>query len=176
MTPKYNFRRLSVIIMVAGFFFAAVLIGQYHIIRVSADTIILPVAVIEKGLDFGTVFPGEEHEGTFTIQYVEEPERDNITYRVILQRKPLPPDHPEYPNGGDPDMPGYYKDLCPSLTAMSVEETGNTGNVGLNDISDVWTIYFKVPAIIGNVAQSHEGEIVTSNGEYGCDISIDVLE
>ena len=154
----------------------AVLVAQYNIIKVSAETIILPVAVIENGLDFGTVFPGEELEGNFTIQYVEGSGEDNVTYQIILKRKLLPVGHPEYPDGGDPDMPGYYRNLCPSLTAVSVEESGDTGIVGKEDISDVWTIYFKVPAILGNVAQSHTGEVVTSNGEYGCDISINIPE
>lgn len=175
MSQRFRFKRLFILISGAGFFLLAFLIAQYKIIEVSANTIILPVAVVENSLGFGMVFPGEEHEGTFTIQYVEDPEQENIAYQIILKRKPLLSDHPEYPNGGDPDMPGYYKNLCPSLTATSVEEQGDTGSVGIGDNSDVWTIYFKVPAILGSVAQSHEGEIITSNGEYGCDISINVL-
>lgn len=143
--------------------------------KVSAQ--ILPVVVNVDHLDFGTVFPGEERQGNFTVTYVEN---DNgVDYRIIQERKPLPPEHPEYPGGGDPAMPGYYRDLCPFLEKVSIEQEGDTENlafVGDNDLSDVWTIYFKVPAIVGNVAQDHIGGVVTSNGEYGCDVSIDILE
>ncbi|HEB46583.1 MAG TPA: hypothetical protein ENI19_02630 [Candidatus Nealsonbacteria bacterium] len=145
--------------------------------KVSAQ--ILPILVQEENLDFGTVFPGEEHQGNFTIYFVEEYEEDGINYRIIQKRKPLPPEHPEYPNGGDPAMPGFYRNLCPFLTKVSIEGEGDTENqafVGNNDLSDVWIIYFEVPAIVGHVAQDHIGGVIASNGEYGCDVSIDILE
>ena len=141
------------------------------------EAIILPVTVNVNHLDFGNVFPGEELEGDFTVTYVAE--GDGINYRIIQQRKPLPEEHPEYPDGGDPEMPGYYRDLCPFLTKVSnegEEDTENEAFVGPNDISDTWTIYFKVPAIFGNVAQPHIGGVVDANGEYGCDVSIDIIE
>ena len=143
--------------------------------KVSAQ--ILPVAVNVNHLDFGTVFPGEELQGNFTVTYVEND--SGVDYRIVQERKPLPPEHPEYPDGGDPAMPGYYRDLCPFLEKVSVEQEGDTENlafVGQNDLSDVWIIYFKVPAIVGHIAQEHIGGVVTSNGEYGCDVSIDILE
>lgn len=143
--------------------------------RVSAQ--ILPVVVNVDYLDFGTVFPGEERQGNFTVTYVEDD--SGVDYRIVQERKPLPPEHPEYPDGGDPAMPGYYRDLCPFLEKVSVEQEGDTEDlafVGPDDTSDVWTIYFKVPAIFGNVGQDHIGGVVDSNGEYGCDVSIDILE
>jgi|GEM_PF-3590870 len=136
---------------------------------------IIPLSVNVEHLDFGTVFPGEELQGNFIVSYVDG--GDGINYRLIQKRKPLPPEHPDYPSGGDPDMPGYYRDLCPFLTKVSNEGEGDNENnafVGPNDTSDTWIVYFEVPAIFGNVAQDHTGGVVTTNGEYGCDISVNI--
>ncbi|OGM09335.1 hypothetical protein A2Z67_03990 [Candidatus Woesebacteria bacterium RBG_13_36_22] len=150
---------------------------QFKVTEVSAQVI----AVIVQGdhLSFGAVFPGEELEGNLLVSYVEQEGQDGVNYVIILGRKLLPLDHPEYPSGGDPEMPGYYRNLCPflTLTKVSAEEEGDTENnasVGLADPSDAWIVYFKVPAIVGYVAQDHINGVVTSNGEYGCDISIDI--
>jgi hypothetical protein len=139
---------------------------------------IIPVTVSTSHLSFGTVFPGEELQGNFIVTYVEE-EGSGIAYRLIQKRKPLPPEHPEYPNGGDPQMPGYYRDLCPHLEKVSLEgeeDIPSSAFVGptSTDPSDNWTIYFKVPAIFGHVGQDHTGGVVSENGEYGCDITIDI--
>lgn len=158
------------------FFISLTVVASYLMInsqKVSAR--IIPVTVNVQHLDFGTVFPGEELEGNFIVTYVDE--GDGIVYMIIQERKLLPEEHPEYPSGGDPEMPGYYRNLCPFLTKASNEGEGDTENeafVGPNDISDTWTIYFSVPAIFGKVAQDHTGGVVDVNGEYGCDISIDV--
>lgn len=160
------------------FFISLTVVASYFMInsqKVSAQ--ILPVLVHEEHLAFGTVFPGEELEGNFTVYYVEEYEQEGITYRIIKKRKPLPEEHLEYPDGGDPDMPGFYRNLCTYLTPVSVEAEGDTPDlayVGSSDSSDAWIIYFKVPAIVGYVAQNHIGGVVASNGEYGCDVSIDI--
>jgi len=140
------------------------------------EAVILPVTVSVNYLDFDTVFPGEELQGDFIVTYATTTGSD-INYRIIQERKPLPEEHPEYPDGGDPAMPGYYRNLCPYLSKVSHEGEGDTETgafVGPEDISDTWTIYFSVPAIFGNVAQDHTGGVVDVNGEYGCDISIDV--
>ncbi len=157
-------KRLFIILSSGVLLIVLAFVAQYKIIEVSARTVIVPVTIEQDGLDFGTVFPGEELEGTFTIQYVkDEGDPDSVTYKIILQEKPLP------------DGSGYYKDLCPHLTAVSVEEVGVEGTVGIDDPEDVWTIYFKVPAILGNVSQDNQGGVVDSSGEYGCDVSIDIL-
>jgi len=174
-----NSKRLFIILSLGAVLITAALIIQYKIIEVSAKTVIIPITLEQEGLDFGTVFPGEELEGTVTIQYVKEgQDPDSIEYRIILKRKPLPPGHPELPDGGDPDMPGYYRNLCEHLTAISVEGEGDvkdSASIGVEDPEDVWTIYFKVPAILGNVSQDNQGGVVDSSGEYGCDVSIDIL-
>jgi len=148
---------------------------QTNLLSVSA--IVIPVEVSINHLNFGTVFPGENLSGDFIVTYAEI--GDGIEYRIVQRRKPLGSDHPEYPDGGDPLMPGYYRNLCPYLTKISSEGEGDTESksfVGPNDITDKWTVYFSVPAIMGNVAQDHDNGIVTENGEYGCDIVIEVDE
>jgi hypothetical protein len=151
---------------------------QENIIKVSAE--VIPVVVMEDHLDFGTVFPGEGLEGNFVVSVSPDYQENGIQYRIIQRRKLLPPEHPEYPDGGDPQMPGYYRNLCPYLEKSTNEGEGDTEESAtlssLDDQSDAWVIYFKVPAIIGSVAQEHIGGVVDSNGEYGCDVSIDIIE
>ena len=143
--------------------------------RVTAQ--IVPIVVNERELAFGTVFPGEELQGNFGVHFVTEYEEAGIIYKIIFMRKELPDG---YPGTGDPEMPGYYRDLCPFLTPVNVDpgetDTKDHAYVGDDDPSDNWTIYFKVPAIVGTVAQDHVGGVVTTDGDYGCDISIDIPE
>jgi len=138
---------------------------------------IVPIVVNERELAFGTVFPGENLEGKFIVSFVTDYEEAGITYKIIFMRKELPEG---YPGTDDPDKPGYYRDLCPFLTPVNVDpnetDTPDQASVGDDDLSDNWTIYFKVPAIVGNVAQDHVGGVVTTDGDYGCDISIDIPE
>jgi cysteine-rich repeat protein len=138
---------------------------------------VIPVEVSIHHLDFGNTFPGENLEGNFVVSYAEQ--GNGINYNIIQKRKPLPPEHPEYPLGGDPLMPGYYRNLCPYLTKTSLEGEGDieaNSFVGPNDLTDKWTIYYSVPAIIGQVGQDHKGGLVTVSGEYGCDITINIEE
>jgi len=148
---------------------------QSSMSKVSADS--WPILVNIRHLAFGTVFPGEEMEGTFTVTYSDD--GDGVNYRIVQQRKPLPEEHPEYPDGGDPNKPGYYRDLCPHLTKTSGEGEGDMeGDAfvgGDGDPVDTWTIYFKAPAIYGQISQNHIGGVISESGEYGCDISIDIL-
>ena len=163
--------KIILFIIVLSGFVLVLANSQLKITEVSAT--VVAVTVQGDHLSFGTAFPGEELEGSFVIGYVEQPEPDDVDYRIVLERKPLPEG---YIGEGDPDMPGYYKDLCPYLTKVNLEEEGDTednASVGVDDLSDEWTIYFKVPAIIGHVGQEHINGIVTTNGEYGCDISIE---
>lgn len=141
---------------------------QISLMQVRADD--WPVVVNTNHLDFGVSFPGEERTGEFTVTYA-----DNglaIPYKIIQKLKPFPPGHPDYP--------GFYKDLCPFLSKVSLEGEGDvegvtgTASVSPTDTQDTWTVQFSVPAIFGSVAQDHEGGIVTESGEYGCDISIDI--
>lgn len=164
-------KKIAIILTAASVLIAAV----YLVINSRQVTAqILPVVVNVNHLDFGTAFPGEELQRDFIVSYVQEYEYNGITYRLVQKRKPLPEG---YLGEGDPEMPGFYKDLCPFLTKVSEEGEGDTETqafVGPNDLSDTWIIYFKVPAIVGHVSQDHTGGVVTDSGDYGCDISIDI--
>jgi hypothetical protein len=175
-TYIYKYKRLLISLGVIVVLISVLIILNANITKVSAQ--IIPVTVSTNHLSFGTVFPGEELEGNFIVNYIED-EGSGIAYRLIQKRKPLPPEHPEYPDGGDPQMPGYYRDLCPHLEKVSLEgenDIPSSAFVGptSTDPSDNWTIYFRVPAIFGQVGQDHTGGVVDENGEYGCDISIDI--
>jgi len=170
-------KKLLITLAVMFSFILVLITLQMNITKVSAQ--IVPVTVSTKNLTFDTVFPGEELQGNFIVTYVDE--GDGIAYKLIQKPKPLSPEHPEYPNGGDPQNPGYYRNLCPFLTKVSNEGEGDTEGQAFvgpasTDSSDTWIIYFKVPAIFGHVAQDHTGGVVSENGEYGCDISIDITE
>lgn len=172
----YNkiFKEPKTLFIILAIAFALVLIGiKLFSTRVTAQ--IVPIIVQEEDLTFGTVFPGENLEGKFIVSFVTDYQEAGITYKIIFKRKPLPDG---YPGTGDPQMPGYYRDLCPFLTPVNVDpgetDTPDQAFVGQSDLSDNWTIFFKVPAIVGTVAQDHVGGVVTTDGDYGCDISIDI--
>jgi hypothetical protein len=168
-----NQKKLIIILVIV---FGLVLVS-IKIFSTNVSANIVPILVHEEELAFGTVFPGEELEGKFGVHFVTEYEEEGITYKIIFKRKPLPAG---YPGTGDPDMPGYYRDLCPFLTPVNVDpgetDTKDLAYVGDDDLSDDWIIYFKVPAIMGTVAQEHVGGVVTTDGDYGCDVSIDIPE
>ncbi len=153
---------------------------QLGAIGVSAG--ILPILVSVDHLAFGTVFPGEYLTEQFTVTLAPENQSQSLTYWIVQKRKPLPPAHPEYPSGGDPDLPGYYRDLCPYLTKTSAEGEGDVEAAAQltasSDLTDIWDVILNVPAIAdavgGGVAQDHDGGIVSANGEYGCDLSVNV--
>jgi hypothetical protein len=147
-------------------FFLSVIAGavllvslQSFIISVEASAGLISVS-IDK-LNFGIVFPGEQLEKEFTVYLATTTE---VKY-TITRTKP-----------GD-------LDLCPSLFLENEEEEGDTATSSTlsptsipPDLSDTWKIVFKVPAILGFVAQDHIFGIVSSGGDYGCDIGIEILE
>ncbi len=153
---------------------AAVFAGiESRLIGVSAG--VMPVSVDLRHLDFGTVFTGEKNEGRITVSYADDSEC-TIKYAITTRRKPLPEDHPDYPAGGDPLLPGFYRDLCPHLKIASIEdEEDRTESAFLSpvDTSDAWAVRLEVPALFNMVSQDHEYGVVTENGEYGCDIIVD---
>ena len=171
-------KKTLIILTIAVSLTLVLVIINANITKVSAQ--IVPVTVSTNHLSFGTVFPGEGLQGDFIVTYIEN-EGDGIAYKLIQKRKPLPPEHLEYPDGGDPEMPGFYRNLCPFLTKTSLEGEGDTEDSAFvgpisTDPSDSWIIYFEVPAIFGHVSQDHTGGVVSTNGEYGCDIVIDITE
>ena len=155
---------------------------------VSANVWPVVVSVSHVNIDFGTVFPGEILERNFTVTYATT--GDGVYYSIIQRNKPLLGAEPPQGYGGTieeycqeypDDLTRCYRDLCPFLEKVKVEQdvivdTESEAFVGPGDISDTWTVYFQVPAIFGHVSQDHIGEVVSSNGDYGCDVSIEILE
>jgi len=119
------------------------------------------------------------------VTYLDEV--GEVYYRIIQKIKPLPDvstpqgyetvsDYcQDYPD----DFTKCYRNLCPYLEKVSIEGEGDIEDlalIGINDMSDVWVVNFKVPAIFGHVGQAHIGGVVDSAGEYGCDVSIEIIE
>ena len=150
-----------------------VIILQMRLTPVFAQ--VIPIVIHEDHLEFGTVFPGEHRSGNFVVNIASDYQGDPVTYHIIQKRKPLPEG---YDGEGDPDLPGYYRNLCPFLTKTNNEGEGDTESQamvgGLDDLADSWIVDFSVPAILGYVAQDHSYGVVSTDGDYGCDISLDV--
>ncbi|MDD5110264.1 MAG: VWA domain-containing protein [Patescibacteria group bacterium] len=169
--------RIVAALVVSSVTFASV---QGAVIGVSAT--ILPVLVSVNHLDFGTVFPGERLTEHYTVSLAPEFSGQTLPYTIGMKRKPLPSTHPEYPNGGDPDMPGYYRDLCPFLTLTGEAGEGDVVTAATltkpADAQDAWDVLLDAPAIAdpetGGVSQDHDGGIITHNGEYGCDLTVNI--
>lgn len=157
--------------------------------RATAQVQIIPVSVNISHLDFGTVFPGEELQGNFIVTYGTT--GDGINYRIIQKPKPRWPELLTCSQGfasieearaycvsNPADLNCCYPDLCSFLEKVNVDpgetDTEDQAFVGPNDLTDTWVVYFKVPAIMGQVSQDHTGGIISEEGDYGCDIAIDI--
>jgi len=71
------------------------------------------------------------------------------------------------------------KKFLPFLEMVNEEMEGDvttSSTLSTTDTSDAWEIIFKVPAILGFVAQDHIFGIVSSGGDYVCDVPLDILE
>jgi uncharacterized repeat protein (TIGR01451 family) len=162
---------LAAIAMIVGVF--ALLQTNFVDVRASD----LPVGVSTHDIKFGVVFPGENMDkGDLIVSYTDDPANGVLSYFISRKRKPLPG---IYEGSGDPAMPGYYRDLCPYLRLRIADNDGDTevfAQVGPDDPSDSWIVNLKVPAIFGNVAQDHRGGVVSTNGDYGCDLAVNVFE
>jgi hypothetical protein len=177
---KWIIRASLVAVLALAFVYA-----QMSLTKVSAQ--LLPVMVKIGHLEFGTVFPGQVLENNFTVWYGENNGLDS-PYRLVQKIKPRPnaiaPDGytgsiSDYCQASPSDYDRCYRDLCPYLTKLSREGEGDIDTnamVGLQDLYDNWIVHLEVPAIIGQVAQDNSGDPVSKNGEYGCDISVDVVE
>jgi len=135
---------------------------QSFIIKVEAEG--LPISVSTSSLGFGLVFPGEELEKEFVVSLVTG-EAEEVEYRLT-----------QTPKLG-------FLDLCPFLEKVNEEGEGDTESSATlssisepSDLSDSWKVVFKVPAILGFVAQEHIFGIISSGGDYGCDIGVEIIE
>ena len=175
----------STLLTVAGLFSVVVVTIWISSSRVSAD--VWPIMVAVDHIDFGTVFPGETLEESFEIIYLDE---IPMNYRIVQKIKPLPDVLPPSGSGYElisdycqdypDDLTKCYRDLCPFLEKVSIEteegDTEDSASMDANDDSDIWTINFKVPAIFGNVSQDHIVGVINEGGEYGCDVSIEIID
>jgi len=135
---------------------------QSFIIKVEAGS--LPIIVSTSDLGFGIVFPGEKLEKEITIT-LDTSQSNGVIYTITQT-----------------STAGYF-DLCPFLEKINEEGEGDTENYAVlsatstpQDLSDTWKVVFKVPAIVGFVAQDHIFGIVSQGGDYGCDVSVNILE
>ncbi len=173
------FIRLCIVVVMA------MILGnlQTNLMRVSAQ--VIPITVDMGSLDYGTVFPGENLEKSFTVSYNDDAAL--VNYKIIQLIKPLPnatlpigySDTRQYCQANPTDYTRCYHSLCPYIQKISQEGEGDTeagASVSPSDQTDKWYVQLAVPAIIGQVSQDHTGGLVNATGDYGCDISIDVNE
>jgi cysteine-rich repeat protein len=143
----------------------------------------LPIVVNQFHLEFGNVFPGQEAQKTFTVSYSGV---GNGKYTIEKKYKPKPNaivpcgysgTISDYCQEHHDDLVRCYRYLCPFIDVSSKEGEGDvmTGaSVSATDLTDIWTVFLKTPAITGKVAQDYNGSIVSESGDYGCDLSFNV--
>ena len=181
ISKKFILRIGIIILLLAGGFLAALF--QNDIIKIKADA--WPIIVNTGHLEFGLVFPGEQAEKNFVVTY--DGDGESVPYKIIEKYKPLP--GAEVPDGYNGSISDYcqdhpdnfdkcYRNLCPYIIEYSNEEEGDVVTNALigvgDDDSDTWIVHLNTPAIAGNISQDHTGGIVSANGEYGCDLSVDI--
>ena len=176
---KFNLQKIRTIIVLSLLLFISGLFSASFQNNISkANSILTSIVVNLSHLDFGLVFPGEQLQKTFIVSYSESGNGDG-SYTVVEKYKPFDPIDSDYCQENYEDHLRCYKTLCPYMEEYSEEGEGDViGNASVSpdDLSDTWIVAINVPAIMGNVAQDHMGEIVTENGIYGCDLSFNVEE
>jgi len=134
----------------------------------------------ETGLEFGMSFPQEERDAEFIV--VGKNWHETIYYGITLERKPLPEGYEG--DGEDPNMPGYYRNLCPYLEAVSEDDPLEPDTMQMASVDpkglgpdnlDYWLLKFDVPTIEGFVDQGFIGTPVDGPGEFGCDLNIQFI-
>jgi len=115
---------------------------------------------------------GEEYDETVTVIH-----GDSIKYGITEGRKELPEG---YGGGGDPALPGYYRDLCPHVGSTNGEGEGDVETAALlsaTDGLDSWILDLLVPPIDGYVPPEEMGlvETVPVADDYGCDLAVGEL-
>lgn len=141
-----------------------------------------PIVVNLSHMQFGDVFPGERLEKNFTVTYAG---KGDGQYSIFKKYKPKP--NVIAPSGYQGTISDYcqlnhedfdrcYRYLCPFIEVQSKENEGDTvqnASVGLNDLSDLWSVILNTPSV-GKVTQDNSGGMVSESGEYGCDLSFNV--
>lgn len=129
---------------------------QSRILKVEASPDVLLVS--HTAIPFGTVFPGEVLDETYTVSL--DTSVDDDEYQTALE-----------------PLEGVL-DLCPFLEVIAIDDPdeGDTFAAALlarpGDEIDSWQVRLTVPGIEGQIAQDHDGDIVVTGGDYGCKIII----
>lgn len=128
---------------------------QNDVLRVNADMQVLLVNTV--AIPFGTVFPGEILDKTYTVSL--DNAAASAEYKTELNA-----------------VPGQ-QNLCPFLTVQSLDVGENDTLAKANlkkpsDKIDHWQVRFNVPGFKGQVSQDHSGKIIVHDGNYSCKISI----
>ena len=181
----------KILIGLAVFVFFILVFANRDLVGVKAT--IVPVTVTPCKIEFGNVFPEEQLTKTFSVSLATDCQDKNnsqtINYRIVQKIKPkhgaTPPpgfhgtvsDYCQTPEGKD-DQTRCYLNLCPFLTKVgdSNSDTEANASLGGSDKTDKWTINFLVPDIFGSVGQENKGGVVSEEGDYGCDIAIEIKE
>ncbi len=167
--------RISLMAFSTAVAFAFAAVG----LRTRVTATVLPTVVSAGQLTFGLVFSGESVNREVSLSLTPDYDGPTVHYHFASRRKPLPPEHPEYPNGGDPENPGYFRNLCPFLDLTGEPGEGDTAAAAqllpTTDKSDTWQVHLGVPAVVGAASQDHAGGTIPAAGAYGCDLVV-VLE
>ena len=150
VAKKLSLIALTALLVIAG----SVL--QAQVLRVRAAVNVLLVS--DTAIPFGTVFPGEMLDKTYTVQL--DTSVSSNRYATVLT--PVTD----------------QQNLCPFIHVTSVDqptESDTAASATLsqpNDTVDNWQVRLAVPGMKGQISQNNQGEVVVSGGEYGCKISI----
>lgn len=180
---QLNIFAIAVITLGGVFCFSII---QNKIVSVSAQ--IDPIEFMEPNADFGIVFPSEALEKEFYIS-VSDGYEYPISYSLILQPKPRADFSEEvgedvaseYCILNPEDIENCYPLLCPYLDLFSKENEDDNKNYATlkeipGDNTDYWKVVLNVPLIKGFAGQDFNGIPVDNADEYGCDISLVLLE
>ncbi|MFA7169445.1 MAG: DUF4215 domain-containing protein [Candidatus Paceibacterota bacterium] len=141
-----------------------------------------PILVNLSHMEFGDASVGEKLEKTFTVSYAGKGDGE---YLIQEKYKPKPgatvPSEfhgtiSDYCQINYNDFDRCYRDLCPFIEEVSREGENDTVTksfVGADDTSDVWAVILNTP-LIGEINQESGGGLVSTGGEYGCDLSFQV--
>ena len=129
---------------------------QNNILKVDANPDVLLISHL--AIPFGTVFPGEILDETYTVTL--DLSVDDDIYQTEIQ-----------------PLEGVLN-LCPFLEIIPIDNPDEGDAFASStltrpgDTVDSWQVRLTVPGIEGHIAQDHDGGIVVEGGDYGCKIII----
>ncbi len=164
---------------------------EAHVINVTAH-IENALNVDTEEIAFGTVFPEEYYDRTFTVSlsssFLASERVDDVRYTIAQKPKPRPAYVDQvgayearlYCIANPTDYDKCYPNLCKFLTKTTAEGEGDTETVARlskiqQDVADLWSIHFDVPCVQGHEDQGGDCTgVVNAEDDYGCDIWVEV--